>query len=120
MSTDGPADGRGVLGAKAGATYVSIFAGRVADEGGDAPGLVRAVREWLDLWGSPAKDLRRGQRPPGVGRRAALAPAAREWLDLGGSPAKIIVGSIRSSVDVQSAAQACAHEGADATDDDLR
>jgi len=68
--------GQAVLGAKAGATYVSIFAGRVADEGGDAPGLVRAVREWLDLWGSPAK---------------------------------IIVGSIRSSVDVQSAAQACAH-----------
>ncbi|HLB27530.1 MAG TPA: transaldolase family protein [Dehalococcoidia bacterium] len=68
--------GQAVLGAKAGATYVSIFAGRVADEGGDAPGVIRAVREWLDLWGSPAK---------------------------------IIAGSIRSAVDVQSAAQACAH-----------
>src|SRR3989304_1839962 len=73
MSTDGPADGRGVLGAKAGATYVSIFAGRVADEGGDAPGLVHAVRERLDLWGSPPKLLPGGIRPP----PALRAPAAR-------------------------------------------
>ncbi|MCH7835943.1 MAG: hypothetical protein IH864_03665 [Chloroflexi bacterium] len=29
--------GQALLGAKAGATYVSIFGGRVADEGGDAP-----------------------------------------------------------------------------------
>jgi transaldolase len=68
--------GQALLGAKAGATYVSIFAGRVSDEGGDAPRLVRSVREWLDLWGSPSK---------------------------------IIVGSIRSTFDVQSAAQAGAH-----------
>jgi transaldolase len=68
--------GQAILAAKAGASYVSIFGGRVADEGGDAPGLVRAVREWLDMWGSPAK---------------------------------IIVGSMRSAMDVQSAAQAGAH-----------
>lgn len=68
--------GQAILGAKAGAAYVSIFAGRVADEGGDAPALVRSVREWLDLWGSPSR---------------------------------IIVGSIRSTVDVQNAAQAGAH-----------
>ena len=68
--------GQALLGAKAGATYVSIFGGRVADEGGDAPGLIRAVRDWLDLWGSPTK---------------------------------IIVGSIRSAVDIQGAAQAGAH-----------
>lgn len=68
--------GQAALAAKAGATYVSIFAGRVSDEGGDAPALVRAVREWLDLWGSPAK---------------------------------IIVGSMRSAIDVQHAAQAGAH-----------
>lgn len=68
--------GQAVLAAKAGASYVSIFAGRVADEGGDAPGLIHAVRDWLDLWGSPTK---------------------------------IIAGSIRSAIDIQSAAQACAH-----------
>ena len=68
--------GQALLGAKACATYVSIFAGRVSDEGGDAPALIRRTRDWLDLWGSPSK---------------------------------IIVGSIRSAVDVQNAAQAAAH-----------
>ena len=68
--------GQALLGAKAGATYVSIFAGRVADEGGDAPALIHAVRAWLDLWGCPSK---------------------------------IIVGSIRSAIDIQTAAQAGAH-----------
>jgi len=46
-----------VLAAKAGATYVSIFAGRVADEGNDPAALVRAVRAWLEEWGYPAKVL---------------------------------------------------------------
>jgi transaldolase len=68
--------GQALLGAKAGATYVSIFGGRVSDEGGDAPALIHSVRDWLDLWGSPSK---------------------------------IIVGSIRSTIDVQNAAQAGAH-----------
>ena len=68
--------GQALLGAKAGATYVSIFGGRVSDEGGDAPGLIHGVRDWLDLWGSPSK---------------------------------IIVGSMRSTIDVQSSAQAGAH-----------
>jgi len=65
-----------ILAAKAGANYVSIFAGRVADEGGDAPALIRSVRSWLDLWQHPSK---------------------------------IIVGSIRSTIDVQSAAMAGGH-----------
>ena len=65
-----------ILAAKAGATYVSLFAGRIADEGGD-PGIVIAnVRRWLDLWHSPAQ---------------------------------IIVGSIRSVMDIQQAALAGAH-----------
>ena len=65
-----------ILAAKAGATYVSIFAGRIADEGGD-PGLVIGqVRKWLDLWNSKAQ---------------------------------IIVGSIRSVMDIQQAALAGAH-----------
>jgi transaldolase len=65
-----------LLAAKAGATYVSIFAGRIADEGND-PGLtIRNVRQWIDSW---------------------------EYS------AKIIVGSVRSVIDVQIAALAGAH-----------
>lgn len=65
-----------ILASKAGANYVSIFAGRVADEGGDASAIIRSVRAWLDLWHLPSK---------------------------------IIVGSIRATLDVQSAAMAGAH-----------
>ncbi|KPK21354.1 MAG: hypothetical protein AMJ76_02800 [Dehalococcoidia bacterium SM23_28_1] len=42
--------GQVVLGAKAGATYISIFAGRVADEGHDAAKLIRESAEWLAGW----------------------------------------------------------------------
>ena len=65
-----------VLATKAGATYVSIFAGRVADEGGDPAVVIRNVRQWLDDWNYPAE---------------------------------IIVGSIRTVMDIQSAALAGAH-----------
>jgi len=65
-----------ILAAKAGATYVSIFAGRVADEGNDPNVIIRNVRSWLDAWGYTAK---------------------------------IIVGSIRTVMDIQSAALAGAH-----------
>ena len=65
-----------VLATKAGATYVSIFAGRIADEGNDPSVVIRSVRKWLDEWGYSAQ---------------------------------IIVGSIRSVIDVQSAALAGAH-----------
>ncbi|HLE36895.1 MAG TPA: transaldolase family protein [Candidatus Acidoferrales bacterium] len=44
-----------LLAAKAGATYVSIFAGRIADEGTDPAALIRLVRHWLDEWGLPAR-----------------------------------------------------------------
>jgi len=44
-----------MLAAKAGATYVSIFAGRVADEGNDPALLIRNVRRWLDDWALPAR-----------------------------------------------------------------
>ncbi len=47
--------GQATMAAKVGATYVSIFAGRVSDEGGDAPGLLRAPAEWLARWGRGAK-----------------------------------------------------------------
>jgi len=65
-----------ILATKAGATYVSIFAGRVADEGNDAALLIRNVRQWLDAW---------------------------EYTT------KIIVGSIRTVMDIQAAALAGAH-----------
>jgi transaldolase len=65
-----------VLATKAGATFVSIFAGRVADEGGDPSIVIRNVRQWLDDWNYPAE---------------------------------IIVGSIRTVMDIQNAALAGTH-----------
>jgi transaldolase len=65
-----------MLAAKAGATYVSIFAGRVSDEGNDPAVIIRNVRRWLDDWACPSK---------------------------------IIVGSIRTVLDIQNAALAGAH-----------
>lgn len=47
--------GQVVLAAKAGATYASIFAGRVADEGGDSSLLIKMARGWLDDWGYKTK-----------------------------------------------------------------
>jgi len=44
-----------MLGAKAGATYISIFAGRVADEGHDAPRLIRQAVDWLRDWEYPSR-----------------------------------------------------------------
>ncbi|MAH39711.1 MAG: transaldolase [Dehalococcoidales bacterium] len=65
-----------MLAAKAGATYVSIFAGRVTDEGGDASEVIKNFVWWLERWKYKSK---------------------------------LIVGSIRSVGDVQSAAIAGAH-----------
>ncbi|HTR67451.1 MAG TPA: transaldolase family protein [Terriglobales bacterium] len=65
-----------VLATKAGATYVSIFAGRIADEGNDPTQTIRNVRAWLNDW---------------------------EYS------AKIIVGSVRTAIDIQNAALAGAH-----------
>lgn len=42
--------GQVVLAAKAGATYVSIFAGRVWDEGHDAARLISVSVAWLERW----------------------------------------------------------------------
>lgn len=64
------------LAAKAGAAYVSIFAGRIADEGNDPCVVIRNTRAWLDEW---------------------------EYT------AKIIVGSVRTVMDIQNAALAGAH-----------
>lgn len=47
--------GQATLAAKVGATYISIFAGRVSDEGHDAAKLIRMTAEWLRRWGYKAK-----------------------------------------------------------------
>lgn len=47
--------GQVILGAKAGATYVSIFAGRVSDEGHDASTLIQQAVKWLSHWGYESK-----------------------------------------------------------------
>jgi transaldolase len=65
-----------VLATKAGATYVSIFSGRIADEGNDPTDTIRNVRRWMDQWDYTAK---------------------------------IIVGSVRTVMDIQNAALAGAH-----------
>ena len=65
-----------MLAAKAGATYVSIFGGRIADEGNDPATTIRNVRSWLDDWELSSH---------------------------------IIVGSIRTVMDIQAAALAGAH-----------
>ena len=65
-----------ILSTKAGAAYISIFAGRIADEGNDPALTIKSVRHWLDEW---------------------------EYS------AKIIVGSVRTAMDIQNAALAGAH-----------
>lgn len=42
--------GQVILAAKAGATYISIFAGRIGDEGGDASQVIKNSVEWLERW----------------------------------------------------------------------
>ena len=68
--------GQMALSAKAGATYSSIFSGRVSDEGGDPWELISLSVDWLESWNYKTK---------------------------------IIVGSIRSVIDIQNAAVAGAH-----------
>ena len=65
-----------MLATKAGAAYISIFAGRIADEGNDPVQTIKNVRQWLDTW---------------------------EYTN------KIIVGSVRSVMDIQNAALSGAH-----------
>ena len=43
--------GQVILAAKAGATYISIFYGRIADEGGDPATVIRDSVSWLERWG---------------------------------------------------------------------
>ena len=42
--------GQVILAAKAGATYISIFAGRIGDEGGNASEVIMNSVDWLEHW----------------------------------------------------------------------
>lgn len=43
--------GQAAMAAKVGARYVSLFAGRISDEGHDAASVIRVTAEWLSHWG---------------------------------------------------------------------
>src|SRR5690606_6718874 len=47
--------GQVALAAKADATYISIFGGRVSDEGHDASKLIQQSVQWLAAWGYGSK-----------------------------------------------------------------
>ncbi len=67
--------GQVILAAKAGATYISIFAGRVADEGGNAPEVIRMAVDWLERWKYKSKLIVGSIRSVGDILSAAIAGA---------------------------------------------
>ncbi len=64
-----------MLAAKAGATYVSLFAGRISDEGADAAETVRRTANWLKAWDMPTKIIVGSIRETVNVQDAALAGA---------------------------------------------
>jgi transaldolase len=64
-----------LLAAKAGATYVSLFAGRISDEGADASEAVRRTATWLKAWEMPTKIIVGSIRETVNVQDAALAGA---------------------------------------------
>ena len=67
--------GQVMLAAKAGAIYVSIFAGRVADEGGNAVEVIKNSVEWLEHWKYDSKIIVGSIRSVGDILSAAMAGA---------------------------------------------
>ena len=67
--------GQVILAAKAGATYISIFAGRVADEGGNAPEVIKNSVNWLERWEYKGKIVVGSIRSVGDVLSAAMAGA---------------------------------------------
>jgi transaldolase len=74
---------QGVLAAKAGATFVSLLAGRIEDEGGDGPATVGQLCSWLSAWRMPARVIVGSVRSPRdflacaqAGAHAITVPAA--------------------------------------------
>ena len=67
--------GQIILAAKAGATYISIFAGRRADEGGNASEAIMHSVEWLEHWDYKSKIIVGSIRSVGNILDAAIAGA---------------------------------------------
>jgi transaldolase len=67
--------GQVILAAKAGATYISIFAGRVTDEGGNAPEVISNSVNWLERWKYKSKIIVGSIRSVGDILSAAIAGA---------------------------------------------
>lgn len=67
--------GQVILAAKAGATYISIFAGRVTDEGGNAFEVIKNSAEWLEHWKYKSKLIVGSIRSVGDVLSAAMAGA---------------------------------------------
>jgi transaldolase len=64
-----------LLAAKAGATYISLFAGRISDEGADASQVIRQTSNWLKTWGMTSKVIVGSIRETINVQEAALAGA---------------------------------------------
>ena len=67
--------GQVILAAKAGVTYISIFAGRVADEGGNAAEVIKNSVDWLERWKFESKIIVGSIRAVGDVLSAAIAGA---------------------------------------------
>lgn len=67
--------GQVILAAKAGATYISIFAGRISDEGGNATEVIENSVDWLEHWHFKSKIVIGSVRSVGDVLNAALAGA---------------------------------------------
>jgi transaldolase len=67
--------GQVILAAKAGATYISIFTGRVSDEGGNAPEVIMNSVAWLERWRFKSRIIVGSIRSVGEILSAAIAGA---------------------------------------------
>lgn len=64
-----------ILSAKAGASYISLFAGRVSDEGGNASEVIADAVDWLERWQYKSRLIVGSIRSVGDVLQAALAGA---------------------------------------------
>ncbi len=67
--------GQVIIAAKAGATYISIFSGRVSDEGGNAFEVIKNSVDWLERWKYKSKIIVGSIRSVADILQAALAGA---------------------------------------------
>ncbi len=67
--------GQVILAAKAGATYISIFTGRISDEGGNAAEIIGNAATWLGRWQFKSRIIVGSIRSVGEILNAAIAGA---------------------------------------------